>query len=206
MNPQKIIVKTESSDLWWGVYGLAKKTGWEDIELFYASGERIGFVCLNTKGYLRSALESLKDVPDERDFYEALQDYLTDDACHYWFYYDEKGDEHFSEVSYEAPRNEEGTKPCLIDIWHPDEGIDMQTIESAVTEFAKRFLEMDHCLVEVVHDVSLEESIASFKENRERFGGESPDEIVFSEELVAELSGLWKMDGNQVLEKLKASI
>jgi len=206
MSQQKIIVKTESSNLWWGVYGFTEKVGWEDIELFYESGERIGYVCLNAKSYLRHSLDRLKNELDEKDFYEALQCYLTDYKCHYWFYYDKKKDEHFFEVPYEAPRNEEGTKPCLIDIWHPDESIDIETIESAISEFGSKFLKIQDCLVEVIHDVSLEEALVSFKENEERFGGKSAHEIIFSDELVTELSSLWKMSNDDVLKKLKESI
>jgi hypothetical protein len=206
MNQQKIIVKTESSNLWWGIYGLTEKIGWEDIELFYESGERVGYVCLNAKSYLRSSLVSLENKPDEKDFYEALQSYLTDHKCHYWFYYNKKEDEHFFEVPYEAPRNKEGIKPCFIDIWHSDESIGIQTIESAVAEFADKFLKIKDCLVEVKCDVTLEEALVSFKENEERFGGKSTHEIIFSEELVTELSGLWKMNNNDVLKKLKESI
>ncbi|MGU3377568.1 hypothetical protein [Chryseobacterium sp. M5A1_1a] len=206
MGLPRIIVKTESSDLWWGIYGFTKKTGWEDIELFYASGERIGFVCLNTKTYLRHALESLKDEVDEKDFREALQNYLEDNICHYWLYYDKKESEHFHEVSYDAPKNEEGVKPCFIDIWHPHDGINIQTIENAVSEFAEKFLNIENCIVEVEHDVTLEESFISFKENEERFGRNTTTDIVFSEELVAKLSDLWKINNDQVLKKLKESI
>lgn len=210
MAQQKIIVKTESSDLWWGIHGLTEKAGWEDLELFYASGERIGFVCLNTKKYLRYSLDSFKiqnDIDaDEIEFYNTLQNYLEGNECHYWFYYDQKDDEYFFEVPYEAPRNKEGIKPSWMDIWHPDEGIGIQTIERAVAEFAGKFLEIEDCLVEVVHDVSLEESIASFKKSEELFGGRAPQEIAFSEQLVTELSGLWKMNNDEVLKKLKESI
>ncbi|AZA49616.1 hypothetical protein EG346_16150 [Chryseobacterium carnipullorum] len=205
MNTKKIIVKTESSNVWWGIYGLCDKAGWEDLQLFYESDERICVVCLNTKGYLRNALDDLLHQEDEKDFSEAVQHYLSDEVCHYWFYYDEPDDEDFQEVDYDAPKNEKGIKPRFMDIWHPDEGIDLKTIETAVSSFAKDFLGIENCIVEVVHEESLEESIKSFKIHQESLG-EGNVYIRFSNELVLELSERWKMGKKEVLEKLNSSI
>ncbi|GEN71521.1 MULTISPECIES: hypothetical protein [Chryseobacterium] len=201
MDAKKIIVKTESSNLWWGIYGLCDKAGWEDLELFYESGERIGAVCLNTKGYLRN----LSNKESEKEFFDAVQKYLSDNACHYWFYYDEPEDEDFQEVSYDAPKNEKGVKPRFIDIWHPDEEIDLRTIETAVGSFAKNILEIENCTVEVVDDEPFEEAIKSFKIHQERFGGDDV-KIRFSDELILELSERWKMEKEKILEKLNSSI
>ncbi|MBB6370486.1 hypothetical protein [Chryseobacterium shigense] len=205
MEAKKIIVKTESSNLWWGIYGLCDKTGWEDLELFYESGERIGAVCLNAKGYLRNALNELLNKEDEKDFSDAIREYLSDNVCHYWFYYDEPEDEDFQEVTYDAPKNEKGVKPRFMDIWHTDEEIDLRTIETAISSFAGKFLKIENCTVEVADGEPLEESVKSFKIHQERFGG-GDVKIGFSDELISELSERWKMEKEEVLEKLNSSI
>jgi len=205
MEATKIIVKTESSNLWWGIYGLCDKVGWEDLELFYESGERIGAACLNTKSYLRNALNDLLDKEDEKEFSDAVQKYLSDHICHYWFYYDEPGDEDFQEVNYDAPKNEKGVKPRFIDIWHPDEEIDLKTIETGVSLFMKDFLGIENCIVEIIEAEPLEEAVRSFKLHQERFGG-SDVKVEFSDELISELSERLKMEKKDVLEKLNLSI
>ncbi|SHG45999.1 hypothetical protein SAMN05421866_0521 [Chryseobacterium oranimense] len=205
MAAEKIIVKTESSNLWWGIYGLCEKAGWEDLELFYESGEKAGAVCLNTKGYLRNALDELLNKKHEKEFYDAVQEYLSDNVCHYWFYYDEPEDEDFQEVNYDAPKNGKGVKPRFIDIWHPDEGIDLEIIETGVKSFAKDFLGIENCIVEVADTEPLEEAVNSFKLHQERFGGEDV-KIEFSDELISELSKRLKMEKKDVFEKLNSSI
>jgi hypothetical protein len=204
MDAKKIIVKTESSNLWWGIYGLCDKAGWEDLELFYESGERIGAVCLNTKSYLRNALNDLLDKEDEKEFSDAVQKYLSDHICHYWFYYDEPDDEDFQEVNYDAPKNGKGVKPRFIDIWHPDEEIDLKTIETGVSLFVKDFLGIESCIVDIDTE-PLEEAVKSFKLHQERFGG-GDVKVEFSDELISELSERLKMEKKDVLEKLNLSI
>ena len=193
MNKQKIIVKPESANLWWGIYGFCEKVGWEDLNLFYENEERIGGVCLNTKAYLRNAIPDLKKDPEEVFFLNAIENYLLDDKCHYWYYYDiDREDEAFYEVPYKAPKNEKGIKPRFMDIWHPDEGISLSTIESAVNDFIQKHLDIDEYEIEIQNIVSLEESFESFKENEDLFGGETPVGITFTDELIEELSNEWK--------------
>lgn len=98
----KIIVRPESSNLWWRVYGFCEKTGWEDLNLFYENGERIGCLCLNSKNYLGSGIDNLKSNPDEKDFVEAVEKYLADNKTHYWYYYDDIEEDDFYEVPYSA--------------------------------------------------------------------------------------------------------
>lgn len=205
MNTQKIIVETISADLWWGIYGLDVKTGWEDITLFDESGEKIGWLCLCTKSYLRYVLEDLIDDEREREFTDVIKRHLSGNVCNYWFCYDEIGNDDFFEVSFDAPKNEKEIKPSYIEIFHPDEGIDIETIKSAVSTFAKDFLKIENCMVEVICDVSIEESIKSFKENQKRLGNGNID-VLFTDELISELSERWKMEKEQVLDKLNVSI
>lgn len=206
MEKVKIIVQPESANLWWGIYGFCEKIGWEDLNIFYENGERIGSVCLNTKGYLKACLEDLKDDPDDAEFAEAIEAYLADTKCHYWYFYDNKDDEDFYEVPYLAPRNDQGVKPRFMDIWHPDEGIGISTIETAIKTWATKHLEIEACEIEIQNIESFEDSLDSFKENLELFGDGSKVEIVFADELVDELSELWKKPKQEVLKKLQNSV
>lgn len=206
MKKNRIIVRPESANLWWGIYGFCEKIGWEDLNLFYENEERIGGICLNCKGYLRDGLDDLKNDPEEKEFVEAIEKYLADNKCHYWYYYDDKDDEDFYEVPYLAPRNKKGVKPRFMDIWHPDEGIGLLTIESAIRIWAKEHLEIEECEIEIQNEESFEESLKSFRENEELFGGESKVEIKFDEGLIDELSQYWEMSRDEVLNKLENSI
>lgn len=206
MGPIKIIVSASSANFWWGVYGLTEKAGWEDLSLFYDTGERIGGVCLQSKGYMRDCLPELKNDPSEIVFVKAIEIYLVDNKCHYWYYYDDKGSKDFYEVPYEAPQNSAGVKPRFIDIWHPDEDIDLKTIENAVAEFAKTFLKKESCIVEFEDIESIADSVKSFLEHQHFFGKKNTIDIVFSDKVVLELSQHWELPKEQVIEKLKQSI
>lgn len=205
-NQIKIIVRPESADLWWGIYGFCEKTGWEDLNLFYENDERIGGVCLNTKAYLRTALEDLKNSPGQEDFVDLIEQYLADNKCHYWYYYDDKNSDDFYEVPYTAPKNDKGVKPRFMDIWHPDEEIGLSTIETGVKTWAKQHLNIEDCEIEIQNEVPFEESLESFKEAEELFGDGSNIDIKFADELVDELSQYWKKPKDEVLKVLENSI
>lgn len=203
MESIKIIVRPKSANLWWGIYGFCEKTGWEDLNLFYENEERIGGVCLNGKAYVRAELENLKTYPEDAEYVAAAEKYLVDNQCHYWYYYDEVGDEDFHEVPFDAPRNTKGVKPRFLEIWHPDEAIGIPTLQTAITAFAKKHLRIENCEIEIQNSMSIEESLKSFKENKNLFGGGSPLEIKFSEDLLDELSVLWRTPKAEVLKKLE---
>ena len=206
MKKNKIIVRPESANLWWGIYGFCEKIGWEDLNLFYKNDERIGKVCLNSKNYLRAGLDDLKNDPEEKEFVDTIEKYLVDNKCHYWYYYDDKDDKDFYEVPYFAPQNDKGVKPRFMDIWHPDDRIGISTIETGVKAFAKKHLRIDDCEIEIQNGESFEESLRSFKENEEFFGGDSKVKVSFSDELIEELSKHWKKPKEEVLKKLEESI
>ena len=206
MEKVKIIVRPESANLWWGIYGFCEKIGWEDLNLYYENEERIGFVCLNTKAYLRAGLDDLRKYPVERDFVNAIEKYLADNKCYYWYFYGDKDDEYFYEVPYSAPKNDKGVKPRSMEIWHPDEGIGISTIESGIKSWAKEHLDIQNCEIKIENDESFEDSLKSFEEKEKLFGGESRIEVRFTDELVDELSRHWKKPKAEVLKKLKNSI
>lgn len=176
------------------------------MNLFYENDERIGGICLNSKSYLRAGLDDLRNDSEEKEFVDAIEKYLADNKCHYWYYYDDKDCENFYEVPYSAPKNEKGVKPRFMDILHPDEGIGLSTIESAVKTWAKEHLHIEDCEIEIQDEEPIEESLKSFKENEELFGGDSTVEVKFADELIDELSQHWKKPKEEVLKKLENSI
>jgi len=206
MQNKKIIVKTQSSNLWWGIYGFCEKAGWEDLSLNFENEETIVRVCLNSKSYLRAGIEDLRNDNEDRDFVEAIENFLEDNKCHYWYYYNDREDKDFYEVPYDAPLNSIGVKPCFMDIWHPDEGIGISTIRSAVKSFAKQYLKLDNCEIEIDGIVPIDESLKSFKENEELFGGNSKVEIKFTDELIEDLSQYFKKTKEEILIRLNNSI
>lgn len=46
MDRVRLIVRTESLNVWWGIHGFCEKTGWEDINIFNDKGEKIGVLKL----------------------------------------------------------------------------------------------------------------------------------------------------------------
>lgn len=169
--PNEIIVKTESYNLWWGIYGLCEKTGWEDIVLFDDKGFRIGGLCLHTKNYLREALKDFDTIYDNNKLKKDIKNHLAGNTLSYrYFYFDSVEDEDFFEVPYDAPRNDNGIKPNYIEIWHTDEGIDLNTIEDTVKKFAEKFLNTHECKITIECNVTLEKAIETFKNEQEIWG------------------------------------
>jgi hypothetical protein len=201
-----LTVKPTSSNLWWGIYGLTEKIGWEDLNIFNANGEKIGFVCLNSRQYLRAELADLRNNPEDIAHATAIEVHLREIQISYWYYYDTEGSEDFYEVPYKAPKNPAGINPSALEIWHPHETIGISTIESAVKAFAKTFLDINDCQVKIENVEAFEKSVKSFRENEVLFSGDHPIEIEFSKELISELSTLWKKPKEEVLLRLKKSI
>lgn len=205
MDRVKLVVKTESANLWWGIYGFCEKTGWEDITIFTDNNEKVGQFCLNSKSYLRKGVEDLRDDTTQDKFVHAIEEYLIDSKIHYWFYYNKPSDD-FYEVSYKAPVNDKGEKPRYMEIWHPDEGIDISTIYSAVANFSITFLELDNADIQIMEGESLEESFKSYKENLKYFGFDGHVDITFSNDLVKDLAALWKKSPEEVLDRLNKAV
>lgn len=203
MSNREVIVKPESSNLWWGIYGFCEKVGWEDLTLSYSTGESIGKVCLNGKSYLRLGLAELLNDENEKEFVEAVRVYLAGNECHFWYYYRLQDDKDSNEISYKAPRNELGLKPHLTDIWHKDEHIGLSTIKSGVSEFMRQHVGNDNYDVVIRNVESWEDSLKSFQEHQETMVKSSNFQYVFTDELVSELSELWSKPKEEVLRKLE---
>jgi hypothetical protein len=206
MDRLRLIVKSESANVWWGIYGFCEKTGWEDLNIFNDKDEKIGAFCLNAKRYLRQGVEDLRDDPNEHNFVHAIDKYLEDNRIHYWYYYNDSFDENFFEVAYEAPRNQKGEKPRYLDIWHPDESIDISTIQSATNDFASTFLKLDNVDIQIEEGEGLEESLKSYKEHLKHFGPNGQIEVAFKDDLVNQLSVLWDKSTEETLDKLRRAV
>lgn len=206
MEKVKLIVKTETASLWWGIYGFCEKTGWEDVNIFNDRDEKVGAFCLNGKRYLRNTVENLRSDPADANFALAVDNYLADDKIHYWYYYNDAFDEDFFEVAYDAPRNEKGEKPRYLDIWHPHESIDLSTIEHAVKDFAGRFLKLSNIDIQIEEGEGFEESLKSYQEHIKHFGPDGQINVAFTDELVKHLSALWNKSADETLDKLRKSV
>jgi hypothetical protein len=107
----------------------------------------------------------------------------------------------FSEVPHDAPRNQKGDKPFYIEIWHPDEGIDISTIQSAVNDFAKTFLKLDNVDIQI-NEVEFDVSLNSYMKQ----GHDDQFEVVFTDDLVKKLSVLWNKSTEDTLNRLNRSL
>ncbi|MFT4663535.1 MAG: hypothetical protein ACI8YQ_000641 [Polaribacter sp.] len=202
MKLKKLIVKTSSERFWWGVYGLMFKNGYEDIDVYDETGALIDRIHLRAKGYLRAGLRFLKDDAKQLDYAIAIEKYLEDDQYYFWYYYDEVGDNDLFEVDYNAPRNKDGVRPKSIEIWNPEEGIGASTIKDCVKEFARRFLMINDCEIELDSIRTIDESIESFRVNQELNSKEASIKINLSPALIYELSKLWNKSENEVKARL----
>jgi hypothetical protein len=206
---KKIIVRYSSYNIWWGHYDLCEKQGWEDLVLMNENKEPFAWPCLCTRDYLKGGLEIDLFEDEEEDPYEPdevdlmykadVERYMADNTIHYWYLYKEKDDPSFGEVEHEAPRNDQGFKPSYIEIWHPDDGIDVSTIISAVTDYAKVHLGEADYIVELEDFVPFEEALASFQDRVDL----STVEMNYSDGLIEQLSELWNLSKEQALARIK---
>lgn len=197
----KLIVKTTSCNIWWGIYGLTGKSGWEDLHISNQDREKICTVCLNAKAYLREGMEELD--AEEGDLIRAVKDYLADNKIHYRYFYQERDDPDFYEVPFAAPVNEKGVKPSSLEIWHPHERIGVSTIKTAIQAFAMKFLAIEDCEVTFEHIMPLEEAISSLEETYKLAGHTVPKRRNLSKKSLGEIAELWQMSEKEVLLKFK---
>lgn len=202
-----IYVEVRHFDFWWGVYGLAEKTGWEDVIMYVKKGKgfsKIEYMCLCTKSYLRNGLKSLENDSDEKEFAERIRKFIDNDEIMYHYYYDSVQDEDFYEVPFEAERNQHNIKPRSIEMWYPSQRIDYNVLEQSVKAFLKKFLDMDVLKIEYKDIVSEKDALESYIETIEQWA--NCKGITFSDELVQQLEDEWGKPQDKVLEILKSSI
>jgi hypothetical protein len=191
-----------------GIYGLSPLTGWEDILLFdhaEASGEELGYTCICTKAYLGNGMEDLEDDPDEAEFVEQIKEYLNDNTIHYHYCFDNPSSNDFFELPYNnLPLNELGVKPRYVEMWHPNEGIDLQVIDECVREFCLRFLDTKVIHVHHIDPVSIDKAVQTYDEHRRRFSGKV--EFEFTDDLIQDMMRQLGKTEEEVKRILKASI
>ncbi len=169
MKKNKIIVRPEPR-FWWGVYGFCKEPASIGLNLFFDNDERIGLVSVYGKHYFCE----LPDNPEEKEIlfkrldknWDKLNKYLQGNTCHLWYEYQDEDDKSFYEVPYMAPKNDKGVKPSQVEVWHPDQRIGLSTIQSSVKVWAKEHLQIEDCEIEILNEMSREESFELFKLDR----------------------------------------
>lgn len=198
-----IYVDTRHLDYWWGIYGIAEKTGWEDIVMYIKKGnsfKKIGWICVCTKAYLKSGLEDLEKDTEEMDFVKKVKEFLPHNYIKYHYYYDNPGDKDFYEVPFEAKRNEMNVKPSSIEMWYPSNGIDKAIVDDCVENFLGKFLNITVERIEYKDIVSTEEAIKEYVKEMEVWG--KSKEISFSDELIHLLEDEWETPKGKVLQML----
>lgn len=206
--PKNIIyVDVSSLNYWWGIYGLTKKTGWEDIIMYIKIGNKykeIGWTCVCTRSYLQYGLDDLEKDDDEMDFVEEIKGFLANDDIKYHYYYDNIKDRDFYEVPFEAEKNEEKVKPRSIEMWYPSDGIDKEVLDDCVKAFIKKFLGINVEEIKYRDIVSPEKAIEEYVEEMKNW--QQCKKISFSDELIETLKEEWKVPKEKVLQILNRSI
>lgn len=210
LTSQDIYVDTDSCDLWWGVYGFARLTAWEDIRIYdnpavTREDPRIGFFCLCTRPYLQAAIEELQDDPDEREHVEEMRRCLAEGKLHMHYAYDHRVDRPPHELPYaNLPLDERGLRPHYIELWAPAaEGIDLPLIESCVREFCRRFLEIDALSVRHPLVPDREQSLVDYAKHVESMRGATYE---FAEPLIEEMMRVMSKSREDVLRSLHRSV
>ena len=152
-----IYIRVGSMDFWWGYYGLTPLTGWEDVILETAKGKTLGEFCINTKQYLRSNLEELRSEPEEAAYVLAIERYLKDTEAHFWQYDDASAHGRLSETVFP-----EDKKIPFTDLWHPHEGISLDTIYDAAALYAKNILHLSDVKLQMKESDSFGEIVAEY--------------------------------------------
>jgi len=206
METQKnVYVRTESYNLWWGIYGLCQLTGWEDIDI-YDDLERInklGSTCICTKDYLGHVLEDLVEDPEEKCFIDQIKEYLNDDQIHYHYYYDNPADEEFYQLPYpNLPLNDNGVKPRSFEMWHPSNGINIAVIKDCVEVYCRTFLNLEDVQVHLLESINVDDAVASYTEHLRNFNGN----IVFTDNLISEMMSKLSKSKDEVMDILNKSI
>ncbi len=210
MKNNKIIVQTEDSSFWWSICGFYEKSTYEDLKLFYGNNEKIGNVRIYGKCGLRAKIEHLKNCPEPKEYAAAIEKFIAEDKCRFWYRYLQKDDEAFLDTIYMAPKNDIGLKPWLAEIWHPDQRIGLSTIISSVKAWAKEHLQVEDCEIEFQPNMPLNELLELFKQEKRSEILRSISlnyikaEPKFTDELITGLSKCLNEPKEDILKKLKS--
>lgn len=205
---QEIYVEVRHLDFWWGVYGFTRATDWEDLIFYEKQADalvRIGDVCACSRRFLGHGLADMKADPYEKDFAEKIEQFLQRETIVYHYFYSEPNDKDFYEVPFEAQRNDRGIKPCAIDLWYPEDGIDIAAVETCTRAFCEKFLKKHVDTVLLQDAPPFEQAANEYREHAARFRN-GPVPVVFTEEVVESLATHWKKPKEEVLKILFRSL
>lgn len=180
-------------NFFWGLYGLTELSSWEDIDLYDTNEEDSSNVCafcICSKEHFRYHIEEAKQECSEDDLMEmewikSVEYFLLGKDIKYYYCYNDPHDEEFYQVPFEAKRNKNNVKPSYIEMWYPSEELSKESIEDAVKQFYMKFYKQD-ITVEMKEMITFEDALASYDEDKEFINGGR--EIIFSEELIAEIA------------------
>lgn len=207
MKKMNIYVEVTHFDFWWGILGFCNNTSWEDVILYQKWGKgyrKLAWTCICTKPYFESALEDLKNEPDEKEFVEEITEFLNSDQIRYNYYYDKLNDTDFYEVPYEALRNENNIKPRSIETWYPSNGVDKSVINNCARAFCEKFLDIEVVSVEFKEVISLEDAMNSYIDHMKIW--EQNPKVVFSDSLIQQVESEMNIPKEKILEILNRSI
>jgi len=195
----EIYLMTSSLRFWWEMNDLVPRTESEDVWLFTKDGDQlveIGEACICSKAYLTSDTSLL--MQDEPDYAERIMQFYQNDKITFYFAYDEPADKDFYEVPFNAPSNTQGIKPSYVEIWHPADSLNVDVLLDCAGEFCKSLLKIESPEFYILNRMNAEEA----KDTFDKFAGEEPNELYFSETVIDELSAKWNMKKQELAKIL----
>lgn len=205
---QTVYYSVTSNNYYWGVHGLSDLVLWEDVRIFVKKSDKykqVAFPCVCSKEYFSLSMEDLiEDCSPEDEWILKVEQFLKRDDVVYEYYYDDPGDEDFSEVEFNAERNENGIKPRSLELWYPSSRLGQAEIEDAVCQFCNKFLSMNDLVIEELNGVNFDEAVKDF------LGFEDDTNnlkrITVSEEVINELSERTGKSKTDIEKLIKHSI
>lgn len=207
MKKKNIYIDIRHLDYWWGIYNFKNLTNWEDVIIYEKWGKgfrKLAWTCISSKTYFRNGLEDLKEDDGESEFVKKIEEFLKNNNTIYHYFYDKYNDENFYEVPFEAERNVFNIKPRSIETWYPYEGIDKSVIDNVVSDFCKKFLNIEARSIIYKNELSIdkaqEEYIKAIVEWQQCKG------IMITEDLIEEMEKELNLSRDRVLELVERFI
>lgn len=143
VNPDaiEVTIEIDSYNFWWGVYNL-RPSLWEDVTMhIYGANKECKHYATTilTKGFFKcaKAQDSEEYQAKECSPFNKSIDYLIEEKnILFGCYYDDPNDPEFHEVAeiiYE--RNAQGIRPSYVQIFHPAEQLNLDTVIEAVSKY-----------------------------------------------------------------------
>ena len=201
-----VYAKTNALNLWWGVYGIMKLEGWEDVAVYTEDDRWIASFSLETKSYLRLVVEEDREDAEAQGFVQRLERFLADTIVDYRYYYDVPGSASFYEVPYEAPRNGNGVKPSFADMMYPVEGIDLSAVRNATATYLKDHFGVQQVRVVISDEITFEEALTEYWEEARFRTQEDGEMIRFTEAQITHLSQVWGVSLSEAEQRVQQAV